>query len=98
MIFRDTIIQIIKHDTADGSGGHTSETEKSTKIMCACSEKFRLSELPDGYGWRDTRELAVITAEPIDETAEYEFNNRRFTVAHQNKQGRLCYSTMIEVK
>lgn len=98
MIFRDELIQQIDNKLSDGEGGFISNGELSQKkIQCKASLSTN-PEVMNAYGQHGEQVLQVISRDELSKEAFYLYSGNKYTVRVQTNNGRLYYSTLVEVK
>lgn len=99
MVFRNKLIQVIENKVSDGQGGFKKDAAAASKREINCKASLNTSpEVMNAYGQHGEQVLYVITLSPLDKEAFYLFLDKKYTIRNQTDNGRLYYSTLIEVK
>lgn len=97
MRLTDIMTEIVITTESDGQGGQVETSRVTAPIDC----RFSYDTTPEAltaYGTAGEKVAHVVTNRDLKYDAEYEFENRVYTLRLKAKRGGLYYSTLVEVK
>lgn len=97
MVFRDGIKEIITKKVPDGKGGSTEEVVSERSLLCKASINTNPAVM-NAFGLTTETVLYLVTREELNPNAIYLYKKKKYNVRTNTNNGRLFYSTLIEIK